>query len=66
MATTFVAVTDVAKAQELWDLGIVEYRSDRTVYHSVRYVMTTCQPWWRPDNNPASVSLGFYGYHVEE
>lgn len=62
MATTFVAVTDVAKAQELWDLNIVEYVTQTP--H--RYSVTTCQHCWRPENNPASVSLGFYGYYTEE
>lgn len=66
MATTFVAVMDVAKAQELWDLGIVEYiPQSPNKYHKERYCVTTCQHWWRPADNRSSVSEGFYGYHVE-
>ena len=62
MATTFVAVTDVKLAQELWDLGVVEYYTD-TPY---RYCATSCASWWNPTCNPNSVRLGHYGYYIEE
>ena len=67
MATTFVAVTNIAKAQEMWDLDIVEYiPQSPNRYHKERYTASTCQSWWRPVDNPSSVLEGFYGYYVEE
>jgi len=62
MATTFVAVTDVKLAQELWDLGVVEYYTEIPL----RYCVTSCTDWWNPRRNPNSVALGHYGYYSEE
>ena len=62
VATTFVAVTDVKLAQELWDLGIVEYYTDTPN----RYCVTSCASWWNPTCNPTYVGLGHYGYYTEE